>query len=175
MNYYIDRIKPEYYESIKEYRDEVLKIGSKIDGLSQLEKYDDIEKWDLNNKLYEQEETLPPGYAIGFVYAYICNDEVVGLINFRPTANNNPYLSKYGGHIGYNVKPSKRRQGIGNRMLKDFLVICKNDYQLDRVMISCLENNEASRKIILNNGGKFENKVFYPPKGQMIERYWIEL
>jgi predicted acetyltransferase len=46
---------------------------------------------------------------------------------------------------------------------------------MEKVMITCLEDNEGSRRIIMNNGGVFENKILYPPEDKMIERYWITL
>lgn len=175
MSYYFTLVKPEHYQSIWEYREETLNANSKFDGCMELDKYESIESWDLNNRLFEHESTLPPGYSIGFQYLYMDGDEVIGMVNFRPKAESHPYLSQYGGHIGYSVKPNRRGQGIGTRMLKDFLKIAKEEYGLKRVMISCMEYNDASRKIITNNGGVFEAKVLYPPENEMLERYWISL
>ena len=175
MEYYFDSVKPEYYGSISQYRDDFLKCNSRFDGCSSLENYEDIEKWDLNNKLFEQESTVPPGYSIGFQYLYIDNGEVIGMVNFRPKAMEHPYLSQYGGHIGYSIKPNRRGKGIGSKMLSDFLKICKDEYHLDRVLITCMAYNEGSRKVILNNGGVFESKVMYPPEKELLERYWITL
>ena len=174
MSYYFTLVNKEHYQSIYEYRKEFLDSNSKFDGCSDLNKYEDIEKWDLNNKLFEDESTVPPGYSIGFQYLYMDNDEVIGMVNFRPKAESHPYLLQYGGHIGYSIKPSRRKQGLGTKMLKDFLPVAK-EYGLQRVMISCMEYNDASRKIITNNGGILENKVVYPPEGVMLERYWISL
>lgn len=174
MSYYFTLVKPEHYQSIYEYREEFLACDSKFDGCMELNKYGNIESWDFNNKLFENEATLPPGYSIGFQYLYMDDDEVIGMVNFRPKAESHPYLSQYGGHIGYSIKPSRRGKGIGTQMLKDFLPIAKS-YGLQKVMISCMEYNDASRKIIINNGGEFENSVLYPPEGAKLERYWIEL
>ena len=172
--YYFSKVKPEYYDSIKEYRDETLKIKSRFDGCNCLEDYEDIEKWDLFNKLFESADSVSPGYSIGFQYLYIDSNEVIGMVNFRPEAELHPYLSQYGGHIGYSVKPSKRGLGIGKQMLKDFLPIAK-ECGLSRVLITCMEYNDASRRIILANGGEFESKVIYPPEDAVLERYWIKL
>lgn len=174
MSYYFTKVKPEHYQSIFGFREELLDANSAFDGCFDLNKYENIESWDFNNKLFEDESTLPPGYSIGFQYLYMDDDEVIGMVNFRPKAESHPFLSQYGGHIGYNVRPSMRNKGIGSRMLKDFLEIAKG-YGLNRVMISCLEDNDASRKIITNNGGIFESKVYYPAEGKQLERYWIKL
>ena len=174
MDYRFDKVKPEYFDSIKAYRDEFIACDSEFDGCSQLEKYDDIEKWYLNNRLFESKDTVPPGYAIGFEYLYLDGDEVIGMVNLRPEIENHPGLREYGGNIGYSVKPSKRGLGVATSMLRDFLPICKQ-YGLKKVMISCMAYNDASRKVILNNGGVYERSVPYPPENELLERYWIEI
>ena len=174
VSYYFTLVEPKYYQSICEFRYDFLSSKSEFDGCGNLEEYEDIEKWDLNNKLFEHEDTVPPGYPISYEYLFVDNDEVVGMINFRLCIENYIYFKEYGGHIGYSVKPSKRNKGIGTIMLRDFLPICK-EYGLDKIMISCIESNIVSRKIIINNGGVFETKVYYPPKHEMLERYWIKL
>lgn len=171
----LSRIRPEHYASIGEYRREMLEAGDSLDGCASLEKYEDIEKWHLNTILFEREDTVPPGYSIGFEYVYLCNDEVAGMVNLRPEAESHPYLKRYGGHIGYSVRPSMRNRGIATRMLKEVLDICRSEYRLKRVLVTCNEDNEGSRRVILNNGGVLENRILYPPEGKMIERYWISL
>ena len=174
-DYELRRISPDLYESIADFRKEMLEAGSSFDGCSQLEKYEDIEKWHLNNVLFESAETVPPGYSLGFVYAYVKDDEVVGMVNIRPLADSHPYLKEYGGHIGYAIRPSFRNRGVASRMLADTLKICKDDFGLSRVMISCLSNNTASEKVIIRNGGVFEKEVFYPPENKNLKRYLITL
>lgn len=172
--YCFNIIKPEYYESIREYREEMLAADSPFDGCSMLEDYEDIEKWHLNCKLFESKDTLPPLYSIGFEYLYICDGQVVGMLNFRPEAMDHPMLKVFGGHIGYSIKPSFRRKGIGTRMLKDFLPVAR-EYGLDRVLITCHEHNEGSRNIIVANGGIKENSVYFKPDNCNVERYYISL
>ena len=174
-NFILSRVRPEYYHSIALYRKEIFDYDQEFDGCQQLELYDDIEKWDLNCKLFEDPATVPPGYSLGFQYLYLDGDEVVGMINLRPKAESHVYLRQYGGHIGYSVKPSRRKQGIGTMMLRDMLKVCRDEFELDRVLITCIKENEASRRVIMNNGGVYESDVFYPPEEKYMERYWISL
>lgn len=169
------KIDESMFESIREYRQEMFNSGSSFDGCNQLENYEDIEKWYLNNLLFENTDTMPPGYSRGFVYAYMDNDEVIALINIRPDALSHPFLKEYGGHIGYSVKPSRRNKGIGTRMLKDTLDVCRDEFKLDKILITCLKSNEASRRVILNNNGVYDRDVFYNPENEFLERYWIML
>ena len=171
----MSNVKPEYYQSIAEYREQFLSNGDHMDGCSSLERYDDIEKWDLNCRLFEDKKTLPPGYSLGFEYVYVDDGEVIGMVNIRPEALDHPYLKQFGGHIGYSVRPDRRRKGVGTAMLKDCLTICRERFALDKVLITCMKENEGSRKVIMNNGGVFEKEILYPPEERYLERYWISL
>lgn len=173
--YRLDAVKNEYYESIKRYRDMMLEAHSSFDGCSFLERYEDIEKWHLNNLLFENKDTVPPGYSLGYEYLFIEDNEVVGMINIRPEAMSHPHLSKYGGHIGYSIRPDKRNKGLGSLMLKEALKVCKERFKLERVLITCLKGNIGSRKVIINNGGEFDEEILYSPEQTYIERYWISL
>ena len=46
---------------------------------------------------------------------------------------------------------------------------------MERVMISCIADNEGSRRTILRNGGIYDSSVFMPSQQVYIERYWITL
>ena len=167
------KVEKKYYDSIFEYRKEMLENKSSFDGCFCLEEYEDIEKWHLNNLLFESLDTLPPGYSLGYEYLYVSDDEVVGMVNIRPDAFNHPYLKEYGGHIGYSVKPSKRKLGIASKMLKDTLKLCNIEFKLDKVLITCFKDNEGSRKTIMNNGGIYLDEIMYNPENKLMERYWI--
>ena len=163
------------YVSLADYRRLTMESGSSFDGCQNLEDYADIEKWLANCRLFEDPQTVPPGYSLGFQYAYVDGNEVIGMVNIRPLALQHVFLKQYGGHIGYSIRPDRRKQGIGTKMLRDTLILCRKEYGLDRVLVTCLEDNEASAKVIMNNGGVYENKVYYAPEEKYIRRFWIEL
>lgn len=59
-------------------------------------------------------------------------------------------------------------------MLHDFLPYCR-EIGLSKVLITCLTENEGSRRTILKNGGVYESTVYDPEKNVHLERYWITL
>jgi len=86
----------------------------------------------------------------------------------------NEYLEKYGGHIGYSVRPSERGKGYAKWMLSQGLFFCRS-IGLPRVLIICRTENECSRRTILANGGVYENTVIEPDRKLELQRYWIDL
>lgn len=72
------------------------------------------------------------------------------------------------------VRPSERRKGFAAQMLRLCLPRCR-ELGLTRVLITCLRENEASRRTILANGGVYESTVYEPREGEHLERYWIDL
>ncbi|MBR5969669.1 MAG: GNAT family N-acetyltransferase, partial [Lachnospiraceae bacterium] len=78
-----------------------------------------------------------------------------------------------GGHIGYSVCHSERRKGYATEMLRMILPVCRN-LGLERILVTCLEGNEGSRKTILHNGGVYEKTVHEPKENVRLKRYWID-
>ena len=82
------------------------------------------------------------------------------------------FLLVEGGNIGYVVRPSARRNGVATRMLKLALEEAAR-FGLDRVLLVCDDDNEASRRTIEKNGGILDPNPIV--EGQTWLRYWIEL
>ncbi len=145
-----------------------------MDGTGPLRRLSDPLEWLAAVERFRRSETVPEGRveATQFICAREADDRLVGMIQVRHRFNE--YLEKYAGHIGYSVRPSERRKGYAKQMLALVLPFCRA-LGLERVLISCHDTNEASRRTILANGGVYESTVFHPDDGGMLERYWIDL
>ena len=86
----------------------------------------------------------------------------------------NDFLRNIGGHIGYNIRKSERRKGYGSKILQLTLAKAKK-LGLERVLITCDDNNIASAKIIEKNGGVFNDTYQDDTMTLPKRRYWIEL
>ena len=85
-----------------------------------------------------------------------------------------PALEQHGGHIGYAIRPSERKQGYGTCILALTLEEARR-IGLKRVLVTCDTDNIASARIIEKNGGVLDNRLISEQSGRMISRYWINL
>ena len=152
-----------YEKELLAFRREFIESGDSMDGSSSLRRYENIKDWLM---MLDKMEDL-------FLYVREADQKVVGMIQIRRGLND--FLENYGGHIGYCVRPSERRKGYAKAMLQETLVYCRQTLGLPFVLISCLENNEASRRTILSNGGKYINTVFWNERNVNLQRYQIDL
>lgn len=163
-----------YVNQIRAYRQEFLDAGSSMDGTGPLFRLDDPREWLRLCAQFEKGEDLPKNWvkSVQFLYIRESDDRLVGMLQLRPTFNE--FLRKYAGNIGYSVRPSERRKGYAKSMLRSALPLCR-EWGLERVLVACLQDNEASRRTILANGGQYESTVLEPEKNKLLERYWIFL
>lgn len=97
----------------------------------------------------------------------------VGFLALRHTLNG--YLRRLGGHIGYSVRPSRRREGHASRALALGLDRARRR-GLDAVMLTCDDDNLASARTIEGNDGVLQDVlVSHPDNPRPYRRYWISL
>ena len=123
--------------------------------------------------LCRQPENADPNWVPQSTY-WLTNDnhQIIGTIDLRHTLKGD--LEVWGGHVGYTIHPSHRRQGHATFMLKQILPIAQ-DLGLTRLLVTCYENNAASNGVIKNCGGIYESFVQIDTQSQLVERWWIDL
>jgi len=84
------------------------------------------------------------------VFWYVSEEHYLGTLVVRHQLT--PELAAAGGHVGYHVVAPWQRQGHATRMLAAGLAECRR-IGLRQVLLTCNPNNEASRRVILANGG----------------------
>ena len=163
-----------YIPQYEAYRREFLDFGGSMDGAGSLRRLESGRAWLDEVERFSRPETVPEGKVVStqFILLREADDRLLGMLQLRHDLND--YLRRIAGHIGYSVRPSERRRGYAKRMLAMALDEA-HKLGLERVMISCSVENEASRRTILSNGGVFESTVLDETDGELLERYWIEL
>ena len=138
--------------------------------------FTDINQVDVVKKCYNYRNgiNLMPNRVAQTTYWLVEGDRFIGEIGIRHKLNES--LMNYGGHIGYGIRYSCWGKGYGTKMLSLALKKAKR-MGLDKVLITCNDDNYASAKVIENNNGNLENIVTNTIDGKTIQtrRYWIEL
>jgi predicted acetyltransferase len=116
--------------------------------------------------------TVTPGELPYEDFWLMNGEEWIGKLTLRTTINE-LYLHA-GGHIGYEIRPSRRRLGYGTALLRLGLEKAK-ERGLTHVLLTCDETNLGSRKIIEANGGQLENVVEVKDHTVRKMRYWINI
>ena len=125
----------------------------------------------IESRSREEDTTIAPQDGrVHCAYRWIVDDSwddggpILGFIAIRYALNQ--YLFDQGGHVGYAVRPSARRQGIATAALRAGADLAK-DLGVDPLLVTCDESNVASRGVIVNAGGEYDGSIH----GH--RRYWI--
>jgi predicted acetyltransferase len=84
----------------------------------------------------------------------------------------NEFFAEKGGHVGYAVAPAHRRMGHATEILRQSLIILRAE-GIERVLVTCNDDNVASARTIESNGGVLESIVPLEDEDGHLRRYWI--
>ena len=99
---------------------------------------------------------VPPGYVASTFLVAVVAGEIVGRTSIRHELNE--FLAREGGHIGYGVLAPYRRRGYATEILRQSLVIVRS-VGVDRVLVTCDDDNVGSAAVIERGGGVFESLI----------------
>jgi predicted acetyltransferase len=163
------RLKESFLAAMAEYADE----GRTGDG-SGIGR--DLEQWTgrwetdegfaayVAEKVAEREAVVVDDWVLCTNLWWVDGDEYVGRMSIRHELND--FLHEVGGHIGYDVRRSRRGEGHATAMLRAALPIARG-LGIDSALLTCDDDNVASRKVIERNGGVLEDIR----RGKL--RYWV--
>lgn len=155
-----------YFEFIEEMR----RLGEKIwEGMipRSNELSDAFVRRIINN------ETNPSTGMVPETSYWACDGKtVVGRIALRHVLNDD--LKEFGGHIGYEVRPSFRRKGFAKEMLRQLLRTPKAK-EIGQLLLTCAPDNLASNKTILANGGVLAKTAYVKKWQRDTNYYWIDV
>lgn len=117
-------------------------------------------------------EGLPPGFVPHSTYWLVENGEVVAVSNLRHELTD--ALRRHGGNIGYGVRPSARRRGLATMVLGRTLERARQR-GLAEALLTCAKANVGSVRAIQNNGGELTSEELIPERGEVVQRWRIDL
>lgn len=115
-------------------------------------------------------ESLAANRVPGTYFVAVAAGRIIGRVSLRHELND--YLRNFGGHIGFGVVPAFRRRGYGTEMLRRALPHARA-IGLDRVLVTCDDDNLGSIRIIETCGGILDDTR---REGERwTRRYWIDV
>lgn len=108
---------------------------------------------------------------VSFIIFKEC-DKIVGTINVR--WNLTEAMKRFGGNIGYGIRPTERRKEYNKINLYLGLIESKK-LGLDRMMLDCDVKNLGSSKTMEALGGVLERIEINPYDGIMTSVYWFNV
>ena len=138
-------------EDALSYINEFYEYNSAINGVGGLHRFlDDYEGW--LEKLEEDYIRIPNEEKVPARTYFLIREsdsKIVGMINIRLALNEN--LKKFGGHIGYSIRPTERGKGYNKINLYLGLKICQ-EYGIKKVLMDADQDNLASWKTMESLG-----------------------
>ncbi len=118
-----------------------------------------------------QAETEPLAGMVPATRLWLIADgcRYIGDLDLRHVLNDS--LRRFGGHIGYKIRPSERRKGYGKRLCSLGIAEARQ-LGIAQILITCDDNNRASCKIIEASGGVLYDKIDNN-RGVLTRRYWV--
>ena len=162
------RVTRENSSDLAEYAREFADAGESVFALPG----NDPEAFLARVEMFEAGEDLPENRVRMSWFWLLQGDRIVASSRMRHELI--PTLLLDGGNIGYEVRPSERRRGIGSELLRLTLNEARH-IQLRRVLLTAEQTNLGSIGVILSNGGVFEDTSVSPNTGRTLNRYWITL
>lgn len=176
--FYLENPSVERKNEIIEYINEFVKYKSNINGTGSLDKILDgytfeqaLERClNMENREYAEKIGRCPGKT--FLLIRKNDNKIVGTINIR--WNLNAAMLRFGGHIGYGIRPTERRKGYNKINLYLGMIEAKK-VGLNKVMLDCDVNNAGSDRTLKALGGELERTEVDPSDGILTNVYWFDV
>lgn len=176
--FFLEKPSIERKDEIIEYFNEFVDYNSNINGAGSLDKflegYTFEEALDRCLNMENKEYAEKCGKCQGRTFLLIREDDdkIIGTINVR--WNLNEAMLRFGGHIGYGIRPTERRKGY-NKINLYLGMLEAQKLGLEKVMLDCDVNNIASDKTLKALGGELERTEVDPYDGILTNVYWFNV
>lgn len=176
--FYLERPSMERKKDIIDFLDEFVEYKSDINGSGSLDKiykgytFEQALEICLNMENDEYARSMNKANGKTFLLIRETDNRVVGMINVR--WNLTEAMKKFGGNIGYSIRPTERRKGYN----KINLYLGLKEAQklgLDRVMLDCASDNVGSYKTMEALGGVLDREEIDSFDGLLTKVYYFDV
>lgn len=173
--FFLERPSIERKKEIIEFINEFVEYNSDINGAGSLDKI--LEGYTFEEALERCLNMEIKGFSERcqsktFLLIRENDNKIVGSINIR--WNLNEEMLKFGGHIGYGIRPTERRKGYNKINLYLGMIEAKK-LGLEKVMLGCDFENIASNKSLEALGAELERTEVDPYDGILTNVYWLNV
>ena len=175
--FYLETPSLERKNEIIDYINEFVEYKSDINGTGSLDKildgytFEQALEMCLNMQYEEYAKKIGRCQGKTFLLIRKNDNKIIGTINVR--WNLTEEMKKFGGNIGYSIRPTERRKGYNKINLYLGLLKVLEEFNLDKVMLDCDVKNLGSDKTIQALGGVLERTDIDDYDGALTNVYWI--
>ncbi len=176
--FYLEIPSTKRKNEIIDYINEFVSYNSDINGTGSLDKILDGYTFEqalercLNMQYEEYAKKLGRCQSKTFLLIRKNDNKIVGTINVR--WNLTEEMKKFGGNIGYGIRPTERKKGY-NKINLYLGLIEAQKLGLDKVMLDCDVNNLGSAKTMQALGGELTRTEIDPTDGILTSIYWFNV
>lgn len=175
---YLEEPSQERKKDILDYLNEFVLYNSDVNGAWALDKILSGQSFEealdrcLNMKNEEYAKKYGRCQSKTFLLIRKNDNKLIGMINVR--WNLTEEMKRFGGNIGYGIRPTERRKGYNKINLYLGLLEAKK-IGLDKVMLDCETSNIASSKTMTSLGGVLDRTEIDPYDGILTSVYYIDI
>lgn len=176
--FYLEEPSQERKKDILDYLNELVMYNSDVNGAGALDKILSGQSFEealdrcLNLKNEEYAKKYGRCQSKTFLLIRKNDNKLIGMINVR--WNLTEEMKRFGGNIGYGIRPTERRKGYNKINLYLGLLEAKK-IGLDKVMLDCETSNIASSKTMASLGGVLDRTEIDPYDGILTSVYYIDI
>ena len=176
--FYLEEPSQERKKDILDYLNEFVLYHSDVNGAGALDKILSGQSFEealdrcLNMKNEEYAKKYGRCQSKTFLLIRKNDNKLIGMINVR--WNLTEEMKRFGGNIGYGIRPTERRKGYNKINLYLGLLEAKK-IGLDKAMLDCETSNIASSKTMTSLGGVLDRTEIDPYDGMWTSVYYIDI
>jgi len=144
--------------AMEKFKQDIIDEGLWLEGCGNFIN-EDFSTWLKNCDLQKCGKNLPSGMTkrTQYILLRVSDEKVIGTLEIRELDKQS--IERNYGHVGYCVAIDERNKGYGRELLRLACEIFKKDGTQESIVIMTVDDNVASQKTVISNGGVYTGTV----------------